>query len=35
MKIADKTRFCIILLISGWFILFGVTPLLLLVMTSF
>ena len=35
MKIADKTRLCIILLISGWFILFGVTPLVLLIMTSF
>jgi spermidine/putrescine transport system permease protein len=35
MKIPDKTRACIILLISGWFILFGVIPLVLLVATSF
>nr|WP_320192119.1 ABC transporter permease subunit [uncultured Desulfobacter sp.] len=35
MRIPDKTRACIILLISGWFILFGVIPLLLLVFTSF
>jgi len=35
MKIISKTRFSIIVLISGWFILFGVIPLLLLVITSF
>lgn len=35
MKITSKTRFSIIVLISGWFILFGVIPLLLLVITSF
>ncbi len=35
MKIADKTRFGIIGLISGWFLLFGATPLALLVITSF
>ena len=35
MKSPDKTKGCIILLISGWFILFGVIPLLLLVATSF
>ncbi|WP_321493403.1 spermidine/putrescine ABC transporter permease PotB [uncultured Desulfobacter sp.] len=35
MKITSKTRFNIIILISGWFILFGVIPLLLLVITSF
>jgi len=35
MKINSKTRFSIILFISGWFILFGVIPLLLLVITSF
>ncbi|WP_286822500.1 spermidine/putrescine ABC transporter permease PotB [Desulfobacter sp. UBA2225] len=35
MKISSKTRFSIIVLISGWFILFGVIPLLLLVITSF
>lgn len=35
MKIDSKTRFSIIVLISGWFILFGVIPLVLLVITSF
>lgn len=35
MKIASKTRFAIIGLISGWFVLFGVIPLLLLFITSF
>ena len=35
MKMPDKTRACIILLISGWFFLFGVIPLVLLVATSF
>lgn len=35
MKIHSKTRFGIIVLISGWFTLFGVIPLLLLVITSF
>lgn len=35
MKIHSKTRFSIIVLISGWFILFGVIPLVLLVITSF
>ncbi len=35
MKTISKTRLNIILLISGWFLLFGVIPLLLLVITSF
>jgi len=35
MKSPDKTKGFIILLISGWFILFGVIPLVLLVGTSF
>lgn len=35
MKINSKTQFSIIVFISGWFILFGVVPLLLLVITSF
>ncbi len=35
MKPISKTRLNIILLISGWFLLFGVIPLLLLVITSF
>jgi spermidine/putrescine transport system permease protein len=35
MKMPDKTRAGIILLISGWFFLFGVIPLVLLVATSF
>nr|WP_319393543.1 ABC transporter permease subunit [uncultured Desulfobacter sp.] len=35
MKSPDKTKGCIILLISGWFFLFGVIPLVLLVGTSF